>query len=69
LGVDLLGDVKEFRGGTILLIAAVVVAIIENHWHLINPDQTWQTAIVNAVPTIFLLGFYAAWHAVRAPWK
>lgn len=68
-GIDLLDDVREFRSGTMLLIAAGVCAIMQNHWHLIKPDQTWQTAVVNATPTVFLFGFYLAWHAVRAPWK
>ncbi|MGA2772583.1 MAG: hypothetical protein ABSG26_17375 [Bryobacteraceae bacterium] len=71
-GKDVLGDVREFRSGTMLLIAliaAVLVAILENKWRLIQPNQTWETAIVNAIPTICIFLFYLGWHALRAPWK
>jgi hypothetical protein len=65
----MLGDVREFRSGTVLLIVAVLAAVLQNRWHLIRPDQTWKAATVNALPTIALLTFYVTWHATRAPWR
>jgi hypothetical protein len=54
---DILGDVKEFRAGSVLRIGALLPAIAQPRFHLIEDDQTSQSAFVKALPTIALLCF------------
>jgi hypothetical protein len=60
---------KDVAGTVVAIVVAIFAAILQMRYKLILPEQTWSTAIANAVPFVGVLLVYLLYHAARAPWK
>ena len=53
----------------LVLLGGIIVALLQEHFKLITPDQTWIRSAINVVPSVVYFIFFSVVAIVRAPWN